>query len=117
MRRELLGGKRPVRRETPPKIAELDAAEDHVTRRATRHLSRGIRHAIFLTRSDRTRLLSLTGHLNCRAIGGLAAKAKLLTGIEGASSQGDYMPLRIAPRERQPWRSPSRAGLAHHVTP
>ena len=40
----------------------------HVTRRATRHLSRGIRHAIFLTRSDRTRLLSLTGHPNCRAI-------------------------------------------------
>jgi hypothetical protein len=31
-------------------------------------LSRGIRHAIFLTRSDRTRLLSLTGHPNCRAI-------------------------------------------------
>jgi CubicO group peptidase (beta-lactamase class C family) len=39
-----------------------------VTRRATRHLSRGVRHAIFLTRSDRTRLLSLTGQLNCRAI-------------------------------------------------
>ena len=39
-----------------------------MTRRATRHLSRGIRHAIFLTRSDRTRLLSLTGHPNCRAI-------------------------------------------------
>ncbi|MGA8196677.1 MAG: hypothetical protein WB902_25320, partial [Acetobacteraceae bacterium] len=31
-------------------------------------MSRGIRHAIFLTRSDRTRLLSLTGHPNCRAI-------------------------------------------------
>jgi hypothetical protein len=31
-------------------------------------LSRGIRHAIFLTRSDRTRLLSLTGHPSCRAI-------------------------------------------------
>ena len=39
-----------------------------MTRRATRHLSRGIRHAIFLTRSDRTRLLSLTGHPSCRAI-------------------------------------------------
>jgi hypothetical protein len=33
-------------------------------------------------------LLSLTGHPNCRAIGGLAAKAKLLTGIEEQAAKG-----------------------------
>ena len=46
-----------------------------------RHLSRGIRHAIFLTRSDLTRLLSLTGHLNCRAIFGRSTSSGGTIGV------------------------------------
>src|SRR5271166_4456685 len=40
-----------------------------LTTRTTQLLSRRVSHAIFRTRSDRTSLLSLTGHPSCRAIG------------------------------------------------
>ena len=88
MRRDSPAGRRQPVAATACPNCRLTRLTAHVTRRATRHLSRGIRHAIFLTRSDRTRLLSLTGHPNCRAIGGLAAKAKLLTGIEEQAAKG-----------------------------
>jgi hypothetical protein len=70
-------------------------------------LSRSVSRAIFITRSDRPSLLSLTGHPGCRAIG---ADTVVLTGhfdTVHIEAYGDLRPLALDPER------PAPALLAH----